>query len=264
MLIAPFIIQYSERIVVRLFGQRMADALDAADQDRRHSRWVPKKHAIPLRLRRNGQYLARFRPRRTSTTLPSTSTPTGARSSTGGENVVYGDAGRKEALMAAGLMRASGHRRSAIRPWPRRCCTTSRKMRHDLPVVVRTADERDMECLTRAGAAEVVPGGAGGQPDARLHALVLVGVPINRAEAHPPDPFETLQPAARLLSRHLGPRPTTRTMNTIRACIRCCSKPAPAPSAKPWTNWIWKTWAAKSVPSAAASVLQNPPRKEPA
>lgn len=54
------------------------------------------------------------------------------------------------------------------------------ELRHDLPVVVRTFDERDMERLTRAGAAEVVPEALEASLMLASHALVLVGVPINR------------------------------------------------------------------------------------
>jgi monovalent cation:H+ antiporter-2, CPA2 family len=84
-------------------------------------------------------------------------------------------------LLAAGLMRASVvivtisdtqlaekvlHHVQASRP--------------DLPVVVRTFDERDMDRLTRAGAAEVVPEVLEASLMLASHALVLVGVPINR------------------------------------------------------------------------------------
>lgn len=54
------------------------------------------------------------------------------------------------------------------------------ELRPDLPVVVRTADERDMERLSRAGAAEVVPEALEASLMLASHALVLVGVPVNR------------------------------------------------------------------------------------
>jgi CPA2 family monovalent cation:H+ antiporter-2 len=53
-------------------------------------------------------------------------------------------------------------------------------LRPDLPVVVRTADERDMGRLAKAGAAEVVPEALEASLMLASHALVLVGVPINR------------------------------------------------------------------------------------
>jgi monovalent cation:H+ antiporter-2, CPA2 family len=53
-------------------------------------------------------------------------------------------------------------------------------LRPDLPVIVRTADERDMAKLAKAGAAEVVPETLEASLMLASHALVLVGVPINR------------------------------------------------------------------------------------
>jgi len=83
--------------------------------------------------------------------------------------------------VAAGLMRASVlivavndshlaekilHHAHALRP--------------GLPVIVRTADERDLERLTRAGATEVVPETLEASLMLASHALVLLGIPINR------------------------------------------------------------------------------------
>ena len=51
-------------------------------------------------------------------------------------------------------------------------------LRPDVPVVVRTADERDMERLSHGGAAEVVPETLEASLMLASHALVLVGIPI--------------------------------------------------------------------------------------
>jgi len=98
-----------------------------------------------------------------------------------GETVVYGDAGRREALIAAGLARASAlvisfpdipaalkilHHAHAINP--------------ALPVIVRTLDDADMERLQMAGAAEVVPDTFESSLMLASHALVLMGVPLAR------------------------------------------------------------------------------------
>lgn len=101
----------------------------------------------------------------------------------GGENVVYGDVGRKEALMAAGLMRASVVIVTVSdTPLAEKVLHHVQELRPDVPVVVRTADERDMERLTRAGAAEVVPETLEASLMLASHALVLVGIPIDLAE----------------------------------------------------------------------------------
>ena len=181
MLIAPFIIQYSERIVVRFVASewlmRSMQLTKIAVQS-----MGAEKHAILCGFGRNGQYLARFLSQEDINYVALDLDPDRVReASTGGENVVYGDAGRKEALMAAGLMRASvvivTISDTAL---AEKVLHHVQEMRHDLPVVVRTADERDMERLTRAGAAEVVPEALGASLMLASHALVLVGVPINR------------------------------------------------------------------------------------
>ena len=181
MLIAPFIIQYSERIVVRFVASewlmRSMQLTKIAVQS-----MGAEKHAILCGFGRNGQYLARFLSQEDINYVALDLDPDRVReASTGGENVVYGDAGRKEALMAAGLMRASvvivTISDTAL---AEKVLHHVQEMRHDLPVVVRTADERDMERLTRAGAAEVVPEALEASLMLASHALVLVGVPINR------------------------------------------------------------------------------------
>jgi CPA2 family monovalent cation:H+ antiporter-2 len=94
---------------------------------------------------------------------------------------VYGDGARREALIAAGLARASAlvisfadtaaalkilHHAHAINP--------------ALPVIVRTVDDADMDRLRVAGAAEVVPDAFESSLMLASHALVLMGVPLAR------------------------------------------------------------------------------------
>jgi CPA2 family monovalent cation:H+ antiporter-2 len=75
MLIAPFIVHYSEKLVMRFVASewlmRSMHLTKIAAQS-----MGTEKHAILCGFGRNGQYLARFLARRASTTLPSTSTRT--------------------------------------------------------------------------------------------------------------------------------------------------------------------------------------------
>lgn len=181
MLIAPFIIHYSERIVVRFVASewlmRSMQLTRIAAQS-----MGAEKHAILCGFGRNGQYLARFLAQEDINYVALDLDPERVReAAAGGENVVYGDVGRKEALIAAGLMRASvvivtfsdTHLAEKV-------LHHVQELRPEVPVVVRTADERDMERLARAGAAEVVPEVLEASLMLASHALVLVGVPINR------------------------------------------------------------------------------------
>jgi CPA2 family monovalent cation:H+ antiporter-2 len=181
MLTAPFIVQYSEKLVMRFVASEwLMRSMQLTNIAARSM--GTDKHAIICGFGRNGQYLARFLGQEDVNYIAIDLDPDRVREAAGGgENVVFGDAGRKEALVAAGLMRASVlivavndshlaekilHHAQALRP--------------GLPVIVRTADERDMERLTRAGATEVVPETLEASLMLASHALVLLGIPLNR------------------------------------------------------------------------------------
>jgi CPA2 family monovalent cation:H+ antiporter-2 len=98
-----------------------------------------------------------------------------------GEHVVFGDAARREVLIAAGVMRASALVVSvADTVFALRVLEQVRGVRPDLPVIVRTFDDTDLDRLKEAGASEVVPEIMEGSLMLASHALMLLGVPLNR------------------------------------------------------------------------------------
>ena len=181
MLLAPFVVHFSERLVMRFVASEWLMRSMQLTQIAAQSMGT-EKHALICGFGRNGQYLARFLGQEGVNYIALDLDPDRVReAAAAGESVVFGDVSRKEALVAAGLMRASVvivtindtvlsekllHHVQALRP--------------ELPVVVRTADERDMGRLSRAGAAEVVPETLEASLMLASHALVLVGVPVNR------------------------------------------------------------------------------------
>lgn len=98
-----------------------------------------------------------------------------------GDSVVFGDAVRLQALMAAGLARASAvvvtylDTGSALK-----VLANVRSHAPQVPVIVRTSDDIDLERLQQAGATEVVPEAIEGSLMLASHALALVGVPMRR------------------------------------------------------------------------------------
>ncbi|MCE1239234.1 MAG: monovalent cation:proton antiporter-2 (CPA2) family protein [Azonexaceae bacterium] len=181
MLLAPFIVQYSERLVMRFVASEWLMRSMQLTQIAAQS-MASEKHAILCGFGRNGQYLARFLAQEGVQSIALDLDPDRVReAAAGGESVVFGDAGRKEALMAAGLMRASVVIVTmSDTPLAEKVLHHVQAIRPDLPVVVRTVDEKDMAKLAKAGAAEVVPEMLEASLMLASHALALVGIPMNR------------------------------------------------------------------------------------
>jgi CPA2 family monovalent cation:H+ antiporter-2 len=98
-----------------------------------------------------------------------------------GEPVVYGDSARRDVLLAAGLQHARALVISFVDvPTATRILSATRDLRPDMPVIVRTLDDRDLETLKAAGATEVVPESLEGSLMMGSHLLMLLGVPVSR------------------------------------------------------------------------------------
>ena len=102
-----------------------------------------------------------------------------------GKPVAYGDAARRDVLEAAGLHRATvlvisfNDISLALR-----ILEVTRHARPDMPVIVRTMDDADLERLKAAGATEVVPESLEGSLMMGSHLLMLLGVPVSRIVRH--------------------------------------------------------------------------------
>ena len=100
------------------------------------------------------------------------------------ESVVFGDATRRETLIAAGVHRAAALVvTTADTPSTLRLLAVVRKLAPNLPVLVRTDTDTDFEALRQAGATEVVPEVSEGSLMLALHALAIVGLSLARVEA---------------------------------------------------------------------------------
>src|SRR5581483_7539658 len=181
MLVSPFVIEHSERMV-RRFGA--AEWLTRAMQ--LHNIAIQtmgaERHVIICGFGRSGQNLARFLQQEGVSFIALDFDPQRVReAAAAGESVVFGDAARREVLIAAGLMRADAlvvsyaDTRSALK-----ILNVVQQLRPGLPVVVRTVDDSDIDRLKAAGAAEVVAEILEGSLMLASHALMLLGVPLNR------------------------------------------------------------------------------------
>lgn len=181
MVVAPFIIQINGRLarkLVRSYTRNSSKVVDAIQEQSMEL----DGHVIICGYGRSGQYLGRFLREENipyvALDMDSTRVQEAA---SAGENVVYGDAGRRAVLEAAGLKRA----KAVIISYAETRGTM--KVLHvisehypQLPVIVRTHDDSEMDALRDAGAAEVVPEILEGSLMLASHALVTLGVPLNR------------------------------------------------------------------------------------
>ncbi|UCD68218.1 MAG: cation:proton antiporter [Betaproteobacteria bacterium] len=181
MLLSPFLIEYSEHMVRRFSGAEWMNRAMALHNIAVQSMGT-EQHVIICGYGRSGQNLARFFEREGVGFIALDFDPQRVReAAAAGESVVFGDAARREVLIAAGLLRANAlvvsyaDTASALR-----ILSLVQELRPGLPVVVRTLDDSDIDQLKQAGAAEVVAEILEGSLMLGAHALMLLGVPFNR------------------------------------------------------------------------------------
>ena len=181
MLLAPFIIQYSDFFVQKLSSGEWVNRARELHEIAVKSA-ATDQHVIVCGYGRSGQNLARFLEQEQIPFIAlDHDTLRVKAAAVAGESVVYGDAGRREVLMAAGLNRAKAlvvtyaDVKSSLR-----VLQIVHEMRPDLPVIVRTLDDAELEKLRNAGATEVVPEVLEGSLMLASHTLMLLGVPLAR------------------------------------------------------------------------------------
>ena len=181
MLLAPFIIERSDGWILRVVrNEWLARSLELhriAAQTMGSDR-----HVIVCGFGRCGQNLAQMLDGEKVPYVALDLDPRRTReAAAAGQSVVFGDAARKETLVAAGIHRANtlvityADRVSAIH-----VIHTARHLAPALPIVVRSRDDGDLDSLRAAGATEVIPEVVEGSLMLASHALALAGVPLHR------------------------------------------------------------------------------------
>ena len=181
MVIAPFLIQYNGRIARKLvssYTRNSGQIVQDIDDVGKHLH----DHVIICGYGRSGQYLGRFLREEKIPYVALDIDPSRVlEAAAAGENVMFGDAARRVVLEAAGGARAKAlvisyaDNRAAMK-----ILHIVQEKYPQLPVIVRTVDDTNMEILREAGAAEVVPEILEGSLMLASHALMLLGVPLNR------------------------------------------------------------------------------------
>jgi CPA2 family monovalent cation:H+ antiporter-2 len=181
MVLTPFVVMYSNQIVLRLVSTEWLQQSLQMTTIARKSISV-NHHVIICGFGRCGQNLARMLEAEGIPYLALDLDPDRVRqTAAAGHSVVFGDSARLQALMAAGLARASAvvvtylDEAAALK-----VLASTQSHAPQVPVIVRTQDDHSLEKLLAAGATEVVPEAIEGSLMLASHALALVGVPMRR------------------------------------------------------------------------------------
>ncbi len=177
----PFIVGASDRIVLALSSAewmlRSLELHRVAVQSLQTER-----HVVVLGYGRNGQRLARLLEAEGVRYVALDLDPERVREAAlAGDTVVFADCARREALVAAGIMRAAAvvvtfaDTAAAVR-----VLAHVHALNPSVPVVVRARDEGDIARLAAAGASEVVPEALESGLMLASHTLVWLGVPLAR------------------------------------------------------------------------------------
>lgn len=181
MLVAPLLIHRMDALTRLIAGSEWAGRAKEV-HDIAVKTFGKTKHVIVCGYGRSGQNLARLLEAEGIGYVALDADPERIRAvAAAGVSVVYGDASRREVLVAAGVARAQAvvvtysdvHSSMAI-------LRHVRELRPELPVVVRTIDDTHVDALKAAGAAEVVSEVMEGSLMLASHALMLLGVPLSQ------------------------------------------------------------------------------------
>lgn len=185
MMAAPLIVRYNGRIAKRWvpgYTRAREGNLDVI----RAEAVGTKQHVIICGYGRSGQNLAWMLEQEGIPSLALDLDPVRVRDARdAGKPVVYGDVTRRDVLEAAGLHRATALAISFFDVSEAlKILETTRMVRPDMPVIVRTMDDAALERLKAAGATEVVPESLEGSLMMGSHLLLLMGVPVSRIVRH--------------------------------------------------------------------------------
>lgn len=181
MLASPFLIQHANKIVARISATDwLMQSVQLTSIAKRSIK--TDAHVIICGYGRSGQNLARLLEQENIPYMALDLDPDRVRqAAAAGQSVVFGDAARLQSLVAAGLARAS-----AVVVSYADTHSAQKILQHvhehapQVPVVVRTIDDTDLEKLQASGATAVVPEVFEGALMLASHALALVGVPMHR------------------------------------------------------------------------------------
>ena len=180
MLLGPLLVRYNKLIADTLLRREVAAPTDMAlETVATREAAAVRGHIIICGFGRVGQNLARIVERRGFTYVGLDADPLRVRDARmAGDPVVYGDAVHPEVLRTLGLEQAAVVVLTFDAPdTATRIVRTVRRLRTDVPVLVRTEDDRALDELLAAGATEVIPGTFETSLALASHLLLFLKVP---------------------------------------------------------------------------------------
>jgi len=209
MIASPLLIQSNRRIAQWLFGGAEASPRDELAHDVERHPYHGQHHVIIAGYGRVGQNVARMLEQENFEYVALDLDPVRVRAArAAGEPVFFGDASHPEILDAVGLE----HARAVVishheMPDATKTLQHVRSRRPQLPVIVRTRDDSDLNSLLQAGATEVIPEALEAALMVGAHVLMLLDVPHLRIMDHVEEVRHTRYRLLRNIFRRQGARP---------------------------------------------------------
>ncbi len=181
MVISPLVIRHNRRITRFLLRERGPPQLEPRELESTRA-LAERDHVVICGFGRVGQNIARVLEQHGFEYIALDLDPVRIRAGRqAGDALIYGDARQVEVLENVGLANASCVVITFASPAiSLRILTSVRKLRADVPVLVRTQDDSKLDELQNAGATEVVPETFEASLMLLSHLLVLLEVPVPR------------------------------------------------------------------------------------
>ena len=182
MVLSPFILNNNKRLARLLLRERAPAPTASEREDAATGQIARREHVILCGFGRVGQNVARVLESQGFEYIALDLDPARIRAARqAGDPVVFGDSADEELLAAAGLANASAVVISFSDPATSIGILRSvRRIRADVPVLVRTRDDARLQELQDAGATDVVPETFEASLMLVSHVLMLLHVPVSR------------------------------------------------------------------------------------
>jgi len=182
MLLSPLFIRYNRVLAARLFPESEVEDHDRLQHDIGKHQVHLENHVVIVGYGRVGQNVARLlEPEGFEFVALDLDPVRVAHAREAGDPVYYGDGTNRDVLHAAGVERARVLVISYFKvSTALKILAHVKKMRPDLPVLVRTRDDAELEKLQLAGATEIIPETLESSLMLASHLLHILGVPMAR------------------------------------------------------------------------------------